>query len=77
MPPAPLGWYCILNNAIIVSGVYCINITDKSETILVEIGGEGKSVKYAVEGQDVKKDVSVNITSSDLAGVLKVIITHK
>merc|ERR1719244_600859 len=28
-----------------VFGVYCINITDKSETILVEIGGEGKSVK--------------------------------
>jgi len=54
-----------------VFGVYCVNITDKSETILVEIGGQGKSVKYAVEGQEVKKDVSVNISSSDLAGVLK------
>ena len=41
----------------------------------MEIGGQGKSVKYAVEGQEVKKDVSVNISSSDLAGVLKVIDT--
>ena len=41
----------------------------------MEIGGQGKSVKYAVEGQEVKKDVSVNISSSDLAGVLKVIVT--
>merc|ERR1719347_2363049 len=54
-----------------VFGVYCINIPDKGETILVEIGGEGKTVKYATESQEVKPDVSVNITSSDLAGVLK------
>merc|ERR1712106_485178 len=54
-----------------VYGVYCINIPDKNEKIVVQIGAEGKKVKYAVDSEDLKPDVSVNITSSDLAGVLK------
>jgi len=54
-----------------VFGIYCINISDKKEKIVVEIGADGKSVKYASETEDAKPDVSVNITSSDLAGVLK------
>jgi len=54
-----------------VFGVYSINITDKKEKIIVVIGAEGKFVKNAAESGDAKPDVSVNITSSDLAGVLK------
>jgi hypothetical protein len=53
-----------------VYGLYCINIQDKGEKILVQIGQEGKSVKYVGE-EVLKPDVSVNISSSDLAGVLK------
>ena len=44
---------------------------------MVEIGADGKSVKYASETEDAKPDVSVNITSSDLAGVLKVSFTFQ
>ena len=38
------------------------------------IGAEGKFVKNAADSGDAKPDVSVNITSSDLAGVLKVML---
>ena len=61
--------------ALLFPGVYCINIPDKNEKIVVQIGAEGKKVKYAVDSEDLKPDVSVNITSSDLAGVLKVMIS--
>lgn len=54
-----------------VFGVYCINIPDKNEKIVVKIGPDGKKVKYAADTEEEKPDVSVNITSSDLAGVLK------
>ena len=52
--------------------MYCINIPDKNEKIVVKIGPDGKKVKYAADVEEEKPDVSVNITSSDLAGVLKV-----
>ena len=39
---------------------------------MVKIGPDGKKVKYAADTEEEKPDVSVNITSSDLAGVLKV-----
>ena len=50
-----------------------MNLTDASENLLVEISESGpKVVKMdEVEGEH-KPDVSINISSSDLAGVLKV-----
>jgi len=53
-------------------GLYSVNLTDASESLFVQIDGTGSKVVLAseLEGEH-KPDVSINISSSDLAGVLK------
>jgi putative sterol carrier protein len=53
-------------------GLYSVNLKDTKESLLVEINETGSKVVLAkeVEGEH-KPDVSINISSSDLAGVLK------
>jgi len=53
-------------------GIYSVNLTDAKENLLVQINENGPKVVKAdeVEGEH-KPDVSINISSSDLAGVLK------
>ena len=55
------------------AGIYSVNLTDAKENLLVQINENGPKVVKAdeVEGEH-KPDVSINISSSDLAGVLKV-----
>jgi len=56
-------------------GLYCIHLTlgdsNSKKDILIQIGAEGKAVKDWNEAGQPKTDVSVNMTSSDLAGILK------
>jgi len=53
-------------------GLYSVNLTDASESLFVQIDGTGSKVVLACEFEgEHKADVSINISSSDLAGVLK------
>lgn len=54
-------------------GLYSVNLTDTKEKLFVEISESGPKVMVSgdVEGTQQKPDVSINISSSDLAGVLK------
>ena len=47
-------------------------MTDRNESIVIELGEKGRAVRAAGEAETTP-DVSVNISSSDLAGVLKVV----
>jgi len=58
-----------------VFGTYGLHISqsgkDSITDIIIEIGPNGKVARYQTEGANENTDVTVNITSSDLAGVLK------
>jgi len=55
------------------NGLYCIHLLhgDTKKDILIKIGAEGRTVKDWGEAGQPNPDVSINITASDLAGVLK------
>ena len=52
--------------------MYSVCVTDRNESIVIELGEKGRVVRAAGEAETAP-DVSVNISSSDLAGVLKVV----